>query len=286
MQVSVPPGWGRTGFTVVIPARDEEGRLPRALAALAAQGPLDAIVVANGCTDATARVARGDRPGLAVATIETGALTGGVGAARRLGMALALDRAPGSILATTDADCRVCGGWIGANRAALSRADAACGRVEPDPVDFMALPPLVRAHGRLEACLADLVAQQGRIMDPVPHDPWPSHTQTPGASLAFTAAAYLASGGFEPVPCHEDRRLIARMEERGLRVARPANARVVASCRTAGRAPGGMADTIASRVADTPRLVREMAAMRSEIARLRGMLKTGAAGRAAGAAAP
>lgn len=49
------------GVSVVIPAHDEEARLPRCLAGLAPLvGPLalDVVVVANGCTDRTAEVAR------------------------------------------------------------------------------------------------------------------------------------------------------------------------------------------------------------------------------------
>ena len=73
----------------VVPARNEATRLPRALRALRAQG-VDALVVANGCTDATASVAR--QAGASV--IETPILRGGVGEARRIGMAAALDAGP------------------------------------------------------------------------------------------------------------------------------------------------------------------------------------------------
>ena len=269
MHVTVPRDWGRTGFVVVIPARNEVERLPRALAALAAEGEVDVVVVANGCDDGTATIARAGWRPLRVATLETGPLDRGVGAARRLGMALALKHARAPILATTDADCTVLPGWLAATRLALTRADAVCGFVEPEPSEFADLSAIVREHGNLEDLRDGLQARLAALQFPSPHDPWPCHGQTPGASLAFTARAYRMAGGFDAIPCHEDRRLIARMTAMGLRVARPAAVRVAASCRLEGRAPGGMAATIAARQDDEPRLHREIAEMRREVAALR-----------------
>lgn len=48
----------RPELSVVIPAHDEERVLPRLLAGLAHDARLEVVVVANGCTDATAAVAR------------------------------------------------------------------------------------------------------------------------------------------------------------------------------------------------------------------------------------
>ncbi|PRY93789.1 glycosyl transferase family 2 [Hasllibacter halocynthiae] len=265
----LPPGWGRSGFVVVIPARNEARRLPRALAALARDGVAgDVLVAANGCEDATAAIARA-YPGLPVAVLEGDPAPGGVGEVRRAAMAAAMKAAPAAgILATTDADCVVAPGWGAATVRALRLAEVACGRVVPDPGEFAALPATVRRHGALEDEVAALAAELERLEDPVPHDPLPRHGQTPGASLAFRRGAYLRAGGFEAIPCHEDRRIVGRIEAAGGRVARPWDLAVVASCRLTGRAPGGMADTIAARTAD-PLLVGEIARLGDERARLR-----------------
>ncbi len=271
-RLHAPPGWGADRFVVAIPARDEEARLPTALRSLAADGGArDVLVIANGCTDGTVGLARAGHPGLRVAVLETGVLPGGVGEARRLGMAAALELAPGtSILATTDADCRVGPGWGALTRSVLRHADVVCGRILPEPEEFARLPALVRAHGALEDRAALLEAELDGLRHPLPHDPSPRHGQTPGASLAFRTRAYLAAGGFEAIRCHEDRRIVARIAAAGGRVARPYALHIVASCRLLGRAPGGMADTIAARAADTPHLHAEIARLRPAIAALEG----------------
>ncbi len=266
----IPPGWGRTGFIVAIPARNEAARLPVALSSLAQESPrLDVIVISNDCTDATATIAR-QFGALGVAVLETGCLNGGVGEARRLGMHAALEAAPDAeILATTDADCVVMSGWSRIVRHSLKTADVVCGRVVPDPAEFNLLPPVVRRHGNLEDEVSALQAELDGLTSPSLHNPLPRHGQTPGASLAFRTDAYLRAGGFEAISCHEDRRIVARLEATGGRVARPWSLVVTASCRLEGRAPGGMADTILARMADPHRLNREIAQLRRKAALLR-----------------
>ncbi|MGR3541183.1 MAG: glycosyltransferase [Hasllibacter sp.] len=235
----------------VIPARDEAARLPAALAALAGQGAR-ALVVANGCADATARVARA----CGAAVIETGPLPGGVGQARAIGLAAA---PPGAAFwMTTDADCTLAPGAVAALAAALERADAAFGRVEPDRAEFARLPAAVRRHGRLEDRAAALRALIDGRLAALPWNPAPCHGQSPGALIAWRPEAYAAVGGIEPVPCHEDRRMAEALDGAGLRVARPWAGAVRASCRLSGRAPGGMAATIAARAA--PAFRAELAA--------------------------
>ena len=275
-RLHVPSGWGYSGFVIAIPACNEEIRLPIALRALSDDGMVqDVIVIANGCSDDTARVAAAGHRGLHVAVLETDILPGGVGEARRLGMATALNLAPDtSILATTDADCRVGPEWGALTLATLRTADAICGRIMPEPAEFACLPALVREHGELEDRTALLEAELAGLQAPLSYDPLPRHGQTPGASLAFRTETYLAAGGFEAIHCHEDRRIVARIEAAGGRVARPYALHIIASCRTAGRAPGGMADTIAARAADAPYLYAEIARLRSLIVSLEAKIAT------------
>lgn len=262
--------WRDGDVVAVIPARDEAGRLPRTIATLHAQG-VRVLVVANGCGDETAPVARRCR----AAVLETDVLRGGVGEARRLGMALALALvARPAIVLTTDADCTLAAGTIDVLRRALGRADAAFGRVVPDAAEFATLPRHVRRHGRLEDRHTALLAEIEGLRAATPWDPLPRHGQTPGALIAFRPGTYRATGGFAPVPTHEDRLMAETLTSIGARIARPWHAAVHASCRLTGRAPGGMAATIAARAgsdlrAETRWLALDCARLEREVAALR-----------------
>ncbi|MFD9466963.1 glycosyltransferase [Streptomyces sp. NPDC060027] len=72
------------------------------------------------------------------------------------------------------------------------------------------------------------------------------HPHVHGANLGVSAAAYLRVGGFEPLPTGEDRDLAARLFAAGHRVARTDQHAVHTAARLRGRAPGGLADLLAS----------------------------------------
>ncbi|WP_158555041.1 glycosyltransferase [Fulvimarina endophytica] len=235
----------------VIPACNEADCLPGALASLKREG-LEALVVANGCTDATANLARA----AGAMVIETPVLQGGVGAARAIGLAAALNEGA-SVLFTMDADCTLAPGSAAAIWRGLGRADAVFGRVVPNASEFTALPLAVRRHGSAEDRRNALLGLIEAAIADCPWNPFPAHGTSPGALIAWHAAAYLAVGGVAPVPCHEDRLMAAALVGGGFRVARPWDAVVIASCRQRGRAPSGMAHTIALRARAGPQLIAE-----------------------------
>ena len=241
-KIMIPPGWGRTGCLVLIPARNEAERIRACLAVLAAQG-VDVLVVANNCTDNTGDLAAG----AGAAVINCTLPDGGVGAARRLGADEGLRRMPSARwLLTSDADCLVAPDWVAANCDYLQNGAAAvCGLVQPIPEEHAALPPALLRRAALEDRFLGLKAQlEAHLTGKA------SHEQTPGASLAFTPATYRAVGGFDQMPTHEDRAIITRMKMLGLPVVHARDVTVQASCRMQGRAPGGMAAALKMRSVD------------------------------------
>jgi len=112
--------------SVIVPAFNAAVTIGRTLDCLAAQDlsdPFEVIVVDDGSTDATVRIARGR--GVTVLSQDHG----GPGPARNLGVA----SARGPVLAFTDADCYPTAGWLREGLEALGSADLVQGRVEADP---------------------------------------------------------------------------------------------------------------------------------------------------------
>lgn len=223
-----------TAAGVVVPARDEQKRLPACLSALrkaaeAVRIPVHVVVVADACTDQTAAVAAAR--GAQVISIRAG----NVGAARAAGMAELLARTattdPRAVwLATTDADTVVPRGWL---RHQLSYADhgwdVALGTVTV--TDWDEYPPHVPTAFAAMYDFADR---------PHPH--------VHGANLGIRASAYLLAGGFRPLRTAEDHALVADAAKAGCRVVRASDITVDTSGRRQGRAPDGFSHVLRSLV--------------------------------------
>ncbi|WP_299793872.1 glycosyltransferase family 2 protein [uncultured Marivita sp.] len=244
---------------IVIPARNEEARIGACLTALAGQGNAVVILVLNNTTDRTGSVAHdiAARHDLDLTVLErTLPSREGVGTARRIGCDHALQTMPAlRYLLTTDADCIVAPDWIAQNLAHLKTADAVCGKVdliagEADILDGMD-PHLAELEGIYRALVQDIYARQA----PGSADIGYTHGEAAGASLGFTRAAYLAGGGFAPVRCGEDRRIVRALRAAGCRVRHADDVTVQASCRLIGRAAGGMSDALKARIGDLDYLI-------------------------------
>lgn len=257
---SAPPSAAPSPDAVVaVPVRNEEERIAACLLALDAQdglapGSLGLVMFLNNCTDRTEAIVADLVPRLSIPVrILVEDFAGAhAGWARRRAMDAAAawlgDAGQAGIILSTDADSRVPPNWIARNRAAIQAgADAVAGRVELDAAEAALLPPALPARGRLEDIYDALITEAEARLDPDPNDPWPCHRTAIGATLAVTRAAYLQVGGMPEIPLGEDGAFIARLLEHGLRVRHATDVCVTISARLAGRAPGGVADTIRSR---------------------------------------
>lgn len=256
---------------VAIPACNEEARIGDCLAALAVQrddagAPLASdvfaiLVFANNCSDETAERVRQWREICPFQLLVTEAVLPTVrsnaGFARKMAMdqvadlLVRADRHDGVIL-TTDADSSVCSTWVSRTLAEIARgADAVAGYIEGQPAELIGHGPTFVRRGRLEDAYLAQIAEIGALLDPLPHDPWPNHRVSSGASLAVTVSAYRAIGGLPPKPVGEDAALTEALLLAGYKVRHAMDIVVTTSCRLEGRAPGGAADTMRLR-RDTP----------------------------------
>jgi GT2 family glycosyltransferase len=241
-------------FCVCIPARNEAARLPRLLAALAAQdvaGPIDVALCINNSDDGSADIARAaaaEFAGRLRSTIDDTRFPPSLahaGSARRRAMDLGAERLAerGGVLITTDADCRPPPGWIAANLAAIAAGSTIVGgRIVIDPDE--PLPASAQAARARWDRYWDMVRAIEDAIDPKPWDPPPRHGDHTGASLALTYDLYLAAGGVPLLPLGEDRALVDAAVAAGGRLAHPLAVWTHVSPRQDGRAAGGMADAM------------------------------------------
>lgn len=246
---------------IAIPVRNEAERIARCLRAIDRQaglapGRFGLVLFLNNCTDDTARIVADRVPEMSipVRVIERVHAGAHAGWARRAAMDAAVawleevGTAEAATLLTTDADSIVPPDWVAANLAALEAgADAVAGRVELIPEEAALLPPSLPARGRLEDSYDALITEMEARIDPDPHDPWPCHRTTIGASLAVRLPAYRDVGGMPEIPLGEDGAFVGALLQRGFRVRHDRAVLVLISARLTGRAAGGVADTIRSR---------------------------------------
>lgn len=218
-----------TNLGVVVPARNEADLLPDCLAALsrsraalrqwAPQVSVRLILVLDCCVDASAQVAQ-HYSQIETVTVDAGC----VGGARQAGIDHLLRSGPavlGDWFACTDADSAVPADWLITHyEASRAGIDLLLGSVRPD-------------RGPLSP--KDFEEWQAR------HDLGDGHGHVFGANLGFGACTLSATGGFRPLPVHEDVDLTSRTRAAGLTVVATGDSPVITSARRTGRTPAGFA---------------------------------------------
>ncbi|MFW6749394.1 glycosyltransferase [Pseudomonas pharyngis] len=207
---------------ILIPAHNEEEWLDDCLqAALRAAGhpmlagePVEILVVLDSCTDRSAHIV--SQYPVRALSIEAR----NVGQARAIGAQQLLDRGARWI-SCTDADSRVAEDWL-VEQLGLG-TDAVCGTVTVERWhDTFDEAAQIRYHGHYQAC--------------------EGHRHIHGANLGVSAQAYVRAGGFEPLTCDEDVRLVRQLELCGASIAWSHRPQVITSARLDSRARGGFGD--------------------------------------------
>lgn len=233
---------GRSGaidhVTVVIPARDEAGSIVASLDAirtarqyLPTSVTTSCVVVADGCHDDTAAIARRWSAANAQPCVVVECSERSAGAARALGTSVAISDAarlgvhPTTLwLAHTDADTVVGVEWLVSQLDVADRGvDAVAGIVDLDGPVSAGLSRRFRAHYRVNA--------DG------------THSHVHGANIGMRASTYLDAGGWDARPTGEDHDLWHRLKAVGTCVSSTAIV-VRTSARLVGRAPAGFADDV------------------------------------------
>ena len=214
----------------------------------------DVVLLVNNTTDRSADAARAAAAWLPLrlTILEHDFLPSEqtAGHARRLAMQAAAGLCgAGGVLMCTDADGRVAPDWVAANLSHIrGGADAVAGRALLDPADAAAIPAALHDADARECAYAAILDRIETLLDPDPADPWPRHTEHSGASICVTWAAWNRAGGIPAVSLGEDRAFFQALRRNDARIRHAVNACVTVSGRIAGRACGGMADTIRRRM--------------------------------------
>jgi glycosyltransferase involved in cell wall biosynthesis len=223
-------------IAVIIPARDESRFISRCVTSVLDSArhldpdiEISITVVADGCSDDTARVAAKFESTDVVVSPAMG-----VGAARRTGVSHALEQisypAEKVWIANTDADSFVDEAWLSNNlRAAWSGLDLRIGAVAPD--------------------FRDLTPEQIEAWE-VRHANGAARGHVHGANLGVRASTYLAVGGFRTLEISEDADFVERVIALGVQTEAAEHPDVVTSGRKDGRAAGGYAAFLAEGLLD------------------------------------
>lgn len=213
---------------IVIPAHNEALTIASCLASVQRaieQLPKDItaypLVVLDSCTDDTLVIVEAAGVDYICCDYQC------VGQVRDMGIRHAIAQGA-TWIACTDADSVVTTDWLvqQVNHIAQQLTDMICGVVSVDNW----------AHLTLKT-QEDYIAHYQDMM---------GHRHIHGANLSFSSEAYLAEGGFAPLPCHEDVDLVKKFEDQGREIMWSNQVRVITSSRLDARANEGFAAFLAN----------------------------------------
>ena len=236
---------------ICVPVRDEERRLASLIARLrliqSKSENLHVALTFDGCNDGGWAMIQSSlaHPSFHAQKIER-SYAPNAGRARRAAMSfgkkMLLQRYGSTqfdsfILLSTDADTLPDEHWVRSARQHLGEVEIVAGYTRLDSTDRCP------QRKKLEAYLERLHTVR-REIDPIAHDPSPSHPFLGGANLGVRLPAYEAIGGVRPLANGEDRDFAKRGRLAGFKVRHTRDMMVTTSARKVGRATSGLAAAI------------------------------------------
>ncbi len=127
-----------------------------------------------------------------------------------------------SVLLSTDADAIPTHDWVEANlRAIANGADLVGGHIVDNKQQEASLGPGFLRRAARHAHYLKLVDRLTSLIDPLPYDPWPRHSDHTGASRAVRSEVYAAVGEMPALPFREDIAFVERVCRAGYRLRHP-----------------------------------------------------------------
>ena len=246
---------------IVIPVKDEEENLIPCLDALRNQKNncnqnlsflnYEVLVLANNCQDNSFSLVQKYQQHYAdfhlwVEKIQFSEDDANIGNARTLLMNIAYERLmkvnpENGIIVSTDGDTCVDQHWLYNIEQEMARGcDVVGGNIITDVQDDFILP-----YHLDDLIYQNLIVQINSLINPQVYNPWPSHFQCFGASLAIRATIYHSVGGIPKVRYLEDVALIEALELVDAKIRRSPAVKVYTSARKTGRVEKGLSQQMA-----------------------------------------
>lgn len=242
--------------SVILPVKDEALYIENTLDALRNQtddtgnaipfSTYEVLLLANNCTDTSFAIAKCYQQKhssfqLHIAEIFLPKGKAHIGTVRRMLMDEAYRRLQfnncNGIIASTDGDTEVDTQWIYHTIREINRgSDVIGGRIISKPVN-----QTVRRYYLQDIAYRYLAKKLETKINPCAHDPWPSHFQCYGASLAVHCSAYKKAGGLPALPYLEDAAFCSALYRKDAKIRCAPQVKVYTSSRRSNRVNIGFA---------------------------------------------
>jgi len=247
--------------SVIVPVKNEAETISICLDALRVQKSGDqlllsphlyeVLLLANNCDDDTYRIILEYKEkfpefNLQVEELFLNEEIAYIGTARRFLMDAAYNRflflgKMDGIISSTDGDSCVDELWIWQIMQEMAKGCDVVGGLILTEIEECA----AKKYHLLDLRYQNLIAKREDMVDPQPHNPWPSHFQCFGANFSITCKMYAQAGRLPEVSCLEDVAFYKILEMHDAKIRKSPYVKVLTSTRKNGRVEKGLSQQLA-----------------------------------------